>query len=195
MAKIISFIMAVFTALYMFVSCGKIPGTGDRETTTAPEITVTEPAGEPESVTKPEETVSQTEPNPPSQGEEESSSEEHAVNKTLTLMISGREMPVTWEDNESVLALSYLSADGLTVSMSGYGGFEQVGYLGASLPRNDKQTSTSYGDIVLYQGNQIVIFYGSNSWSYTRLGHINLSQSEMTQLLSDSDVEIYINYN
>ncbi len=56
--------------------------------------------------------------------------------------------------------------------MSMYGGFEQVGEIGTSLPRNDVQTTTSAGDIVLYSGNQIVIFYGNNSWAYTRLGHI-----------------------
>ncbi len=116
------------------------------------------------------------------------------MSKTLTLAINGREVPVTWENNDSVTALSELSSDGLTVNMSMYGGFEQVGSLGSSIPRNDKQTSTSYGDIVLYQGNQIVIFYGSNSWSYTRLGHINLSSSEMTDLLSDGDVTINLKY-
>ncbi len=171
--------MAVFTALYMFVSCGKIPGKGDGELTASTEISVTEPASGKE--------VSAS-------AEEESKTEEQPVSKTLTLEISGRNMPVTWENNESVAALAELAEDGITVNMSMYGGFEQVGPLVASLPRNDKQISTSYGDIVLYQGNQIVIFYGSNSWSYTRLGHINLSRSEMTELLSGGDVEIGLNY-
>jgi hypothetical protein len=193
MAKILSFIMAIFTALYMFVSCGKIPGTGDNETTTVPAETVTEPLGEPVSETESEETSSQTQQQA-GQDEKESDTEVPPVSKTLKLKISGREVPVTWESNESVAALSQLSSEGLSVNMSMYGGFEQVGSLGSSLPRNDRQTTTSYGDIVLYQGNQIVIFYGSNSWSYTRLGHINLSQSEMTQLLSDGDVDISLKY-
>ena len=190
MAKIISFIMAIFTALYMFVSCGKIPGTGGGETSTAPETTVTEPVRENDE----EETPSDAQPQLPVSAEKESTTEETQVNKALTLKISGREVPVTWENNDSVAALSELSSDGLTVNMSMYGGFEQVGSLGSSIPRNDKQTSTSYGDIVLYQGNQIVIFYGSNSWSYTRLGHINLSRGEMTDLLSDGDVTINLKY-
>ncbi len=193
MAKILSFIMAIFTALYMFVSCGKIPGTGDNETTTVPAETVTEPLGEHVSETESEETSSQTQQQA-GQDEKESDTEVPPVSKTLKLKISGREVPVTWESNESVAALSQLSSEGLSVNMSMYGGFEQVGSLGSSLPRNDRQTTTSYGDIVLYQGNQIVIFYGSNSWSYTRLGHINLSQSEMTQLLSDGDVDISLKY-
>ena len=182
--------MAIFTALYMFVSCGKIPGTGGGETSTAPETTVIESVSE----TDTEETSSDTQPHLPAGTENESTTEETPVNKTLTLKISGREVPVTWENNDSVTALSELSSDGLTVNMSMYGGFEQVGSLGSSIPRNDKQTSTSYGDIVLYQGNQIVIFYGSNSWSYTRLGHINLSRGEMTDLLSDGDVTINLKY-
>ena len=77
--------------------------------------------------------------------------------------------------------------------MSMYGGFEQVGSLGQSLPRNDVQTTTSAGDIVLYSGNQIVVFYGSNSWAYTRLGRISdKTAEELTALLGNGDVTITI---
>jgi hypothetical protein len=75
-----------------------------------------------------------------------------------------------------------------------YGGFEQVGSLGAELPRDDTEIVTDFGDVVLYSGNQIVIFYGSNSWSYTRLGHIDLSEAEMTELLSNGDVNVALKY-
>jgi len=61
----------------------------------------------------------------------------------------------------------------LTIQMQDYAGFEKVGPLGTSLPTDDSQTATHTGDIVLYQGNQVVMFYGSNSWSYTRLGKID----------------------
>lgn len=60
----------------------------------------------------------------------------------------------------------------ITIAMRDYGGFEKVGSLGKTLTANDRQTTTSAGDIVLYRGNQIVMFYGSNSWSYTRLGRV-----------------------
>ena len=116
------------------------------------------------------------------------------VEKTLKLFVAGNETPVTWQDNASVDALKELAASGLTVQMSMYGGFEQVGSLGANLPRDDQQTTTDYGDVVLYAGNQIVIFYGSNSWSYTRLGHIDLSREEMTDLLSKANVTITLKY-
>lgn len=64
--------------------------------------------------------------------------------------------------------------------MSIYGGFEQVGSLGKAITSSDTSITTSSGDICLYQSNQIVIFYGSNTWSYTKLGHISLSKSELT---------------
>lgn len=111
---------------------------------------------------------------------------------TLKMKIAGTDVSVEWEDNESVEALKELAKDGpVTVQMSMYGGFEQVGYLGTDLPRNDVQTVTKSGDIVLYSGNQIVVFYGSNSWAYTRLGHImDKSDEEMAELLSSGDVVI-----
>ena len=107
---------------------------------------------------------------------------------TMQLLIGETEVPVTWEDNASVDALRELCP--LTIQLSMYGGFEQVGSIGQSIVRDDKQTTTNYGDIVLYSGNQIVVFYGSNSWAYTKLGHIDLSQQEMSDLLSGGDVSI-----
>ncbi len=106
----------------------------------------------------------------------------------MQLTIGGTAVPVTWEDNEAVAALRELLP--LTVSLSMYGGFEQVGPLGKSLPRNDSQIVTEAGDIVLYSGNQIVVFYGSNAWSYTRLGHVELSPEEMAGLLAHGDVTL-----
>jgi hypothetical protein len=83
----------------------------------------------------------------------------------MKLFIDGTQVPVTWEENDSVKELKKILP--LTVQMSTYGGFEQVGNLGQSIVRDDKQTKTAAGDIVLYSGDQIVIFYGFNSWAYT----------------------------
>ena len=110
--------------------------------------------------------------------------------RTMKLAIGETEVPVTWENNASVADLQKNLP--LTIQMSQYGGFEQVGSIGRSIVRDDQEITTHYGDIVLYAGNQIVIFYDSNSWAYTRLGHINLSQQEMTELLSKHDVSITI---
>ena len=91
----------------------------------------------------------------------------------LRMMIGDTAVAVDWENNESVEALKNLCAETpLVIQMSMYGGFEQVGPVGTRLPSSDVQTRTSAGDIVLYSSSQIVVFYGSNSWAYTRLGHI-----------------------
>ena len=75
--------------------------------------------------------------------------------------------------------------------MSMYEGFEQVGSIGRRLPSSDIQTSASSGDIVLYSGNQLVIFYGNNSWAYTRLGKItDKTPEQMRELLSNGNVTI-----
>ncbi|MBO6230034.1 MAG: hypothetical protein J6O50_05660 [Ruminiclostridium sp.] len=110
------------------------------------------------------------------------------------LSINNKKIDVEWENNDSVRALAELAEKGdVTSEMSMYGGFEQVGSLGTSLPRNDKQTTTAPGDIVLYSGSNIVVFYGSNSWSYTRLGRITgMTESELAGLLGSGDVTLTI---
>ena len=125
-------------------------------------------------------------------GEPETESEESE--KMLQMTIGETLVDVEWEDNGSVEALKELCQEGpLTIRMSMYGGFEQVGSIGQSLPRDDNQTTTQAGDIVLYAGDQIVVFYGSNSWAYTRLGHItDKTAQEMAELLGNGDVTITI---
>lgn len=112
----------------------------------------------------------------------------------LKMTIGDTPVSVEWEVNESAAALKDLAADGpLLIQMSMYSTFEQVGSLGSDLPRNDAQTTTQAGDIVLYSGNQIVVFYGSNSWSYTRFGHItDKTEQELAELLGNGDVTITI---
>jgi hypothetical protein len=118
--------------------------------------------------------------------------DDEIMNKTLSLKIGNTEVDVNWLDNDSVIALKRLAKDGLTVEMHMYGGFEQVGSLGTSITSADTRITTTPGDIVLYSSNQIVIFYDSNTWAYTKLGHINLSKSELMDLLGDGDVTITI---
>ena len=127
--------------------------------------------------------------------ENNTSSDETGIGETTMIMkIGDTKVNVDWEDNQAVAALRDMAREGdVTIQMSMYGGFEQVGSLGQNLPRDDKQTTTTSGDIVLYSGNQMVVFYGSNSWSYTRLGHISDKNAEdITDLLSNGDVTITI---
>ena len=117
--------------------------------------------------------------------------ESEETDPMLQMQINDTPVTVAWEENDSVAALKELAANGLTIQMSMYGGFEQVGSIGQRLPSHDVQTSTSSGDIVLYSSNQMVVFYGTNSWAYTRLGHItDKSPEEMRELLSHGDVTI-----
>ena len=120
------------------------------------------------------------------------------IEETAALQMTIGDTPVSvdWEDNESLQALKKLcSNQPLIIQMSMYGGFEQVGSIGTDLPQNDVSTTTSSGDIVLYSGNQMVVFYGSNTWAYTRLGHItDKTQAELTELLSNGNVTITLSH-
>ncbi len=98
----------------------------------------------------------------------------------------------TLEENEAVSALVEMMRESpVVIQMSDYSGFEKVGPLGTSLPASDSQTTTQAGDIVLYNGNQIVIFYGTNTWSYTRLGHID-DLTGWEEALGSGDVTVKI---
>ncbi|MBQ1587136.1 MAG: hypothetical protein II410_06805 [Ruminococcus sp.] len=112
------------------------------------------------------------------------------------MTIGNTPVSVDWEDNEAVEALKDLCRNQpLTIQMSMYGGFEQVGSIGTALPQNDVQTTTTAGDIVLYSGDQMVVFYGSNTWAYTRLGHItDKTQAELAELLSNGNVTVTLSY-
>ncbi len=110
----------------------------------------------------------------------------------LKITVGNNELLATLVDNNSTRALKDLiKNEPLKIKMSNYGGFEKVGSLGTNLPTNDTQITTTVGDIMLYQGNSIVIFYDSNSWSYTRLGKIeNATKESLLKVLGTEEVII-----
>ena len=110
----------------------------------------------------------------------------------LLLEVNDQILEVELEENEAAEALAKLAGeDGLKLDLTEYGGFEKVGQLPQSLPASDQQIDTSPGDIVLYQGDQISLFYGENSWSYTRLGHMKgVSAGQLQDLLGDGDISV-----
>ncbi len=156
-------------------------------TTAAEQTTGTETTKAIEETTDLQEEVTQAQNDEPSEHADE-------ISVDLQMTIGSTSVSVDWEDNEAVEALKDLCRNQpLTIQMSMYGGFEQVGSIGTALPQNDMRTTTSAGDIVLYSGDQMVVFYGSNSWAYTRLGHItDRSAEDMTDLLSNGDTVITI---
>ena len=100
------------------------------------------------------------------------------------------ELTATLVDNSSATAFYQLLEKGpVTVNMHDYGSFEKVGSLGTTLPRNDTQITTTAGDIILYQGNQITIYYDTNSWNFTRLGKVDgVTQVELKKILGKGKV-------
>lgn len=118
---------------------------------------------------------------------DEPKEDESYLSKTLVLTLDSSDVDVYWMDNDSVKELKKLAKDGLTIELHQYGGFEQVGSLGSTIKSNDSSITTNAGDICLYQSNQIVFFYGSNTWSYTKLGHINLTKTELVELLGEEE--------
>lgn len=107
------------------------------------------------------------------------------MTQKLYINIDGKTLSVVLVDNEATQTLVAALQEGdITYEAHDYGGFEKVGALGRSLPTSDTQTTTQAGDVILYSGNQIVLFYGSNSWSYTRLGRMEYSsQAELESFL------------
>ena len=150
-------------------STAQMEDTSSSEAESSSEPETSEPDIVPE---EPEESDSST---APESGDAESQQvEEENSEMQMNVQVSGSTFTATLEENEAVDALVEMMEQGpVTIQMSDYSGFEKVGPLGTSLPTSNQQTTTQAGDIVLYQGNQIVMFYGSNSWSYTRLGHID----------------------
>ena len=106
--------------------------------------------------------------------------------------VNGSVLPIRPAANSSADAFLKLLEDGdVTVDMHDYGGFEKVGPLGTALPRNDGQITTEPGDVILYQGDQITIYYDVNSWSFTRLGKVEgLSQAQLKEILGDGNAEV-----
>lgn len=123
--------------------------------------------------------------------EETTMPEIDTVESMLFLTIDGTAVDIQWENNAAVAELYALAQNVITVNTAAYGGFEQVGSLPQSFSRSDAQMTTQPGDIVLYSGNQLVVFFGSNSWSYTKLGHISgLSADELAALLNKEQTVI-----
>ena len=114
----------------------------------------------------------------------------------MKLSINGKDLTVSLADTTAAKELSEkLKTEPVTVILNEYGGFEKVGDLSWSLTKTDESIVTEAGDIMLYQGNQMTIFYDSNSWNYTKLGHIdNITQKELKAILGDGNVTVTLSY-
>lgn len=115
--------------------------------------------------------------------------------KNIRVTVGNRTFTATPAENNSVDAfIELMKTAPVVINMSDYSGFEKVGSLGTSLPTSNSSITANAGDIVLYNGNQIVVFYGSNSWSYTRLGEID-DLSGWEEALGSGDVTVAFSIN
>ena len=110
----------------------------------------------------------------------------------LKITVGDYELSATFADNSSAEEFRELLVQGpVTVEMEDYGGFEKVGSLGRSLSTNDRRITTEPGDVILYQGNSITIYYDTNTWSFTLLGRIQgLSQEDLKDILGEGSVRV-----
>lgn len=127
-------------------------------------------------------------------GNDNSGGTDNTMPETIQITISEKTLPVKIEDNEATKTLvAALREASITYEAHDYGGFEKVGALGRSLPASDTQITSQAGDVILYSGNQIVLFYGSNTWSYTRLGKMQYdSLDELKSFLKAGEGNITV---
>lgn len=175
------FLIAVLT----FCACGKVADTGD---TSSPA-----PFSSQEQNTESAETEASAVLQTPSFDEKNNTpdtAETPEDENTIVAQIGDNTLTIKLKDNSSAQALKDLLANGpLTVEMHDYNNFEKVGELGTSLPQNNESITTEPGDVILYQGTSITIYYDVNTWNFTRLGKVqNLTQEELKAILGDEDV-------
>ena len=120
-----------------------------------------------------------------------------SMDDLVKVKINDEVFDVKLENNSATQELvKELKKGNVTVNASEYGGFEKVGDLGFSLPTSDENIGTAPGDIVLYQGDKISLFYGSHSWSYTKLGKIdNVGSNKLKEVLGSGEVTLEFSLN
>ena len=165
MKKLLAVLIAIFMACCIFAGCARTPA----------QSTTPENGNNSSSDATPETTIPDKE--------------------TITKMyitVNGNKLEVALEQNSATAALLEILKEGdLTYTADDYGNFEKVGSIGQSLPTSDKRMTAQAGDVMLYLGSNIVIFYGSNSWEYTKLGKIKgYSPAELKKLLGSGSVQI-----
>ena len=201
--KKIDLLLCTAFLLFSLSACSDSEQGGQQNTPSAnnkPSITSTsaenDKASQSESGSKTEDN-SQSEKNtqheeaPQTQEPQESENEKENSNM-LTIRIGDRTLTADLENNSSAEALKELLSKGsLTLNMSDYGGMEKTAALPEKLPQNNESINTDAGDLILYQGNVITIYYDTNSWSLTRLGKINnITKSELQEILGKGDVSV-----
>lgn len=120
--------------------------------------------------------------------------EENEGQKISIKINDGEVLTATLENNTSAQGLvEKLRQGNITIEMEDFSSFEKVGELGFDLPTNDEEITTSYGDLILYQGDKLTIYYDVNTYNFTKIGHIdNITQDELKEVLGEGDVKVLL---
>ena len=176
-------------SLFLFVGCSNTLPDNGWQSDTEQNIPEEEPTDDGNTDTPEEnDTGAKSEPDNeqnPSDESDQSDEDDKKEIKEMYITIYGNKLKVTLAENSSVSALIALLKQGnITYTADDYGGFEKVGNIGHTLPRNDTQINTEAGDVILYQGNNLCLYYGNNSWNFTKIGKISgHSATELQTLL------------
>lgn len=187
-------IVMFFAVLFAITACSNRQSEPSSGSQTEPTSTYsdTEPDEEKQPALETEEEAARFQQNDNETGKEEN------AEMRMKVQVGDSIFTAALENNAAVHALvEMMEKEPVVIRMSDYSGFEKVGALGKSLPTDNSRTTTEAGDIVLYQGNQIVMFYGSNAWSYTRLGRVEdltgwedaLGSGDVTVTFSTANVQ------
>lgn len=108
----------------------------------------------------------------------------------MNIEVNGTNIQAKLYDNSSAQAVKELLRKGpLSIPMKDYAHMEKFGSFGVQLPTNDEHITTEAGDIILSEGNLLVIYYAPNTWTFTRLGKVqNLSESELKNVLGKGNI-------
>jgi len=174
----------IFAILPAVLLCAVFAGCGKTEAPTVPALSESS-------------TESSKLDSAPSESGRLDSAPQNTSEDTMYIIIGDSTLTVKMADNSSAKALLALLKDGdITVDAHDYGSFEKVGPLGTELPVNDEQITTEPGDVILYQGDQITVYYDTNSWNFTRLGKVqDVTAGELKAILGDGDVTMVLSLN
>lgn len=189
MKRTILLVLTLFTTLSV-TSCGDNRQAGTQPSHEPPQMQQAQQATAQISQTQ-QESAQMSQATAQTQSEQEKSDIKSEAG-TMNIKVGDTVLTAALEDNSSAEGLKNLLANGpLTINMSDYANMEKVGPIGTNLPRNDQNTVTSAGDLILYLGSSFVIYYDTNEWNFTRLGRINnVNQEELKRLLGDGNVTV-----
>ncbi len=182
------FFMFVLAALLLLVACGDRTSTALLTSEESPSGSET-PEQSPSDFETPEESLSGSK-TPETGGTE-------GADRMFYAHVNGSVLKILPAENVSAEAfLELLKSGDVTVEMRDYGRFEKVGPLGTALPRSDEQITTEPGDVILYQGDQVTIYYDVNSWRFTRLGKVqDRTQAELKAILGEGNASVTFSLN